>query len=63
MGSLSEQVAILKEAKRKIDECYDSDKLTKWEEDFILSVQEQINTKGFISERQEEILDRIYEKV
>lgn len=34
--------------------------LTKWEEEFILSIQEQFELRGSISDRQEEILERIY---
>ena len=35
-------------------------KLTSWEIDFVESVSEQINANGTLSERQEEILERIY---
>lgn len=34
--------------------------LTKWEEDFIESLADQFEERGSISERQEEILERIY---
>lgn len=34
--------------------------LTKWEENFVESVAEQLTTKGSLSPRQEEILERIY---
>ena len=34
--------------------------LSKWEYDFILSLQEQLEHKSHLSERQEEILERIY---
>ena len=34
--------------------------LTNWEEAFILSIQEQFELRGSISDRQEEILERIY---
>ena len=34
--------------------------LTKWEEDFIASVTEQFKSRGSISDRQEEILERVY---
>ena len=38
--------------------------LTKWEESFIESVTDQFNKTGTVSERQEEIIERIYtEKV
>lgn len=35
-------------------------KLTKWELDFAISVTEQLTTKGWLSDRQIEILERIY---
>jgi hypothetical protein len=34
--------------------------LTSWEEDFVESIEEQVNRYGKISDRQEEILDKIY---
>jgi hypothetical protein len=34
--------------------------LTKWEEDFMASVTEQFQERGWISDRQEEIVERIY---
>lgn len=34
--------------------------LTKWEESFVESLQEQFDAKGSLSDRQLEILDRIY---
>lgn len=34
--------------------------LTKWEEDFIESVTEQLSERGHLSERQMEIVERIY---
>lgn len=34
--------------------------LTKWEEDFMESITEQFEERGSISDRQEEILERIY---
>lgn len=37
-----------------------SKELTKWEENFLESIAEQFETKGSLSERQQEILDRIY---
>lgn len=38
--------------------------LTKWEENFIASIDEQFARSGSLSERQTEILERIYtEKV
>jgi len=38
----------------------DSDGLTKWEQEFVDSVAKQFETRGSISDRQEEILERIY---
>ena len=34
--------------------------LSKWEEDFVDSVSEQLSSRGTLSERQEETLERIY---
>lgn len=34
--------------------------LTKWERDFVESVAGQLEERGWISDRQEEILERIY---
>ncbi len=34
--------------------------LTKWEEDFIESITEQFAKRGSLSDKQEEILERIY---
>jgi len=34
--------------------------LTKWEADFIESLQEQLDEKDFLSKRQAEILEKIY---
>lgn len=35
-------------------------KLTKWELDFTASLREQFDRKGWLSDRQIEILERIY---
>ena len=34
--------------------------LTKWEEEFIDSIADQMEERGNLSDRQEEILERIY---
>lgn len=34
--------------------------LTKWEEDFIASITEQFERTGSLSDKQEDILERIY---
>jgi hypothetical protein len=34
--------------------------VTAWENDFLVSVGEQLERKGTISEKQEEIVERIY---
>jgi hypothetical protein len=34
--------------------------LTKWEEDFVESLTDQFQRKGWLSDRQFEILERIY---
>lgn len=44
-----------------IDKCReDFHRLSKWEKDFVDSVEEQLGEKGQLSERQAEILERIY---
>lgn len=43
-----------------LDQCSQSRRLTKWEQDFIESISEQFDERGSISDRQEEILERIY---
>ncbi len=45
-----------------IDACLDESKkrLTKWEEGFIESISDQLDRTGSLSERQAEILERIY---
>lgn len=43
-----------------IEQCILSHKLTKWERDFVESIQDQFDDTGSISGRQEEILERIY---
>lgn len=37
-----------------------SQELTKWEENFLESINEQFQSRGTLSERQFEILERIY---
>ena len=34
--------------------------LSKWEQDFIASLSEQFDERGTVSEKQQEILERIY---
>lgn len=51
--------------KKQIQEMLDalqtpSKELTKWEENFLESLAEQFETRGTLSDRQFEILDRIY---
>lgn len=46
-----------------IEEAEDSDKLTKWESDFLASIKEQLETKKTLSERQIEILQKISSRV
>jgi len=44
-----------------IEACLDNyHRLTKWEDDFIHSIQEQLELHGSLSEKQEEILERIF---
>jgi len=37
-----------------------SDNLTDWESSFLDSIQSQLNMRGQLSEKQEDILERIY---
>jgi len=37
-----------------------AERLTKWEQDFVESLREQWDRRGSLSERQLEILERIY---
>ena len=39
------------------------DDLTKWEQNFIVSIEEQFAAKGTLSDRQCEILEQIYDKL
>lgn len=39
------------------------EKLTEWEQGFIQSIREQFDRRGSLSERQREILDKIWERV
>jgi hypothetical protein len=34
----------------------------KWEHDFLESIREQYEERGFLTEKQEEILERLYER-
>ena len=40
----------------------DFDILTDWEEEFVESIEKYFNKKGDLTDTQEEILERIYEK-
>lgn len=40
----------------------DDSRLTKWEEDFVSSVSDQWDRRRALSERQKEVLGRIWEK-
>jgi hypothetical protein len=46
--------------KHWVEASQQSGHLTKWEESFLESVSEQIEEHGSLSERQAEILERIY---
>lgn len=39
------------------------DKLTKWEESFLESISDQFDSRGTLSEKQMEILDRVYTRL
>ena len=47
-----------------IDRCANNpNRLTEWERNFIDSISDQLDNSGHLSEKQAEILDRIYQKV
>lgn len=43
-----------------IEKCQTSDKLTEWEANFVASVKRYLETRGGLSSKQVEILERIY---
>jgi hypothetical protein len=45
---------------RWIEACESSDKLTEWESDFIKSIRSYLESKGALTPKQVEILERIY---
>jgi len=45
-----------------LDVEHETSDFTKWEQDFLLSLGEQFERKGDLSNRQCEILERIYDK-
>lgn len=47
-----------------IDACVNESKkrLTKWEENFLESISDQLTRTGSLSDRQAEILERIYQE-
>ena len=52
------------EAQQLIDDCLKRDtKLSAWEADFLDSIQDQLTDKGFLSEKQMDTLNNIWEKV
>ena len=40
-----------------------SEKMTEWEQTFVDSLSHQLGTRNFITDKQIEVLDRIWEKV
>lgn len=48
--------------KRMLEYCMKMDGVTKWESDFIDSINEQFLHKGDLSTKQCEILERLYDK-
>jgi hypothetical protein len=42
---------------------HDRPKLSKWESDFVISIEEQWRKKRWLSDKQKEILGRIWDKV
>ena len=49
--------------KRMLSVLEDTTKLTKWESDFITSVSEQFELKGNLSQKQCEIIERLYDNL
>ena len=47
---------------KHIFEWVDWDKFTDWENEFLISVEEQFKNKGYLSEKQVEVLERIYKQ-
>jgi len=40
----------------------DFEKLTDWEEEFLISVEEQFKRRGYLTEKQEKIVEEIWRK-
>jgi len=40
----------------------DFDRISNWEEDFLISIEEQFKRKGNLSEKQEEIAEQIFRR-
>lgn len=40
----------------------DFDRISDWEEDFLISIEEQFKRKGNLSEKQEEIAEQIFRR-
>jgi len=43
-----------------IEDCLSSDKLSEWEDSFVRSIKFQLESKGRLSVKQVEVLERIY---
>lgn len=56
--SKTPQQELIEEMLNKLDT--PSKELTKWEENFLESINEQYQQRGSLSERQFDVLDRIY---
>lgn len=53
----------IKEVEYKLDECSRSESLNDWEQEFITSVSDQFTVYARISEKQMEVLEKIYRKL
>ena len=54
----------LVEYQEMIDDCLDRDnQLSEWEQGYMNSLEEQLEEKGWISEKQTEILEKIWNRV
>lgn len=50
------------DAQNLIDQAAEGERLTTWELEFLESVTEQVDERGFLSPKQAEVLERIIEE-
>lgn len=51
------------ECREKVEACVDHGSLTKWEESFLVNLTDQLDRGRTISERQQELLSEIHDKI